>query len=52
MTKQDEENKLEYMKTLTEDEKQVIKIARKCLESSFDITKSIGYIKWKTDNKL
>ena len=46
MTKQDEQNRLEYLKILTADEKQVIKIATNCMESSFDLTKSIGYIKW------
>ena len=46
MTKQEEENTLEYLKILNADEKAVIKIATKCMESSFDLTKSIGYIKW------
>jgi hypothetical protein len=52
MTIPDEEKMQEYLKTLTEDEKKVIQIAKKCLESSFDITKSIGYLKWKAKNHL
>ena len=35
-----------YLKTLSSDELKVIQIAKKCLESSFDISKSVGYQKW------
>ena len=52
MTIRDEQQMQEYLKTLTDDEKQVIQIAKKCLESSFDITKSIGYLEWKAINNL
>lgn len=37
----------EYIKQMTEQEKLVLKIAQNHLESSFDITKSIGFIQWK-----
>lgn len=52
MTTKEEENVQSYMETLTDDEKSVIKIAKKTLESSFDISKSIGYLKWKAKNNL
>ena len=52
MSNQEEEHSNAYLKTLTEDEKLVIKIATKCLQSSFDITKSIGYLSWKAKNVL
>ena len=35
-----------YLKTLSSDELKVIQIAKKCLDSSFDISKSVGYQKW------
>jgi len=38
----------EYMKTLTEMERITLEIAKKHLGSSFDITKSNGFIKFKT----
>ena len=41
-----------YLKTLSSDEIKVVEIAKKCLESSFDISKSVGYIKWLKNNKL
>tara|TARA_B100000925_G_C21863443_1_gene410996 strand:- start:332 stop:511 length:180 start_codon:yes stop_codon:yes gene_type:complete len=36
----------EYKESLTEQEKLVLSIASEHLESSFDIEKSIGYLKW------
>lgn len=50
MSTEDNKYSEEYIKTLTDDEKLVINIATKTLESSFDITKSIGFIKWKQKN--
>jgi len=37
----------EYFKILTDKEKKALEIAKKQLGSSFDIYKSIGFIKWK-----
>ena len=37
----------EYKKGLTQQERMVMKIAEEHLETSFDITKSIGYLEWK-----
>ena len=36
----------EYIETLNENEKKALEIAKKNLNSSFDIEKSIGYLKW------
>ena len=41
----------EYKESLTEQEKLVLNIASEHLESSFDIEKSIGYLKWLEDYK-
>tara|TARA_B100000401_G_C52468578_1_gene560034 strand:+ start:449 stop:628 length:180 start_codon:yes stop_codon:yes gene_type:complete len=41
----------EYKESLTEQEKLVLNIAIEHLESSFDIEKSIGYLKWLEDYK-
>ena len=38
---------LEYIQSLTEQEKQTLQIAYDHLETSFNIYKSIGYLKWK-----
>jgi len=47
-----EENKYkEFMDSLNEKEKIALNIAKKMLESSFDIEKSIVYIKWKKNQK-
>ena len=40
-----------YIETFTEHEISVFKIAIDHLGTSFNIEKSIGYIKWKKDNK-
>jgi len=40
-----------YIKQMTEQEKLVLKIAESHLESSFDITKSIGFIEWKKNTE-
>ena len=40
-----------YKKQLTPQEKIAFKIAEKQLESSFDIKKTIGYLKWVESNK-
>jgi hypothetical protein len=36
----------EYEVQLTEQEKKALEIARRCLESSFDMSKSVGFQKW------
>ena len=40
----------EYVKSLTDEESKTLEIARDHLESSFNLRKSIGFIKWK-ENK-
>jgi len=40
----------EYIKTLTPDEKKALEIAKHHLNTSFSLEKSIGYIKFKTDD--
>ena len=40
-----------YIETLTEQEKEVLKIAITMLGSSFDIKKSSGFLKWKILNE-
>jgi len=40
----------EYVKSLTDEESKTLEIARDHLESSFNMRKSIGFIKWK-ENK-
>jgi hypothetical protein len=40
----------EYVKSLTNEESKTLEIARDHLESSFNMRKSIGFIKWK-ENK-
>tara|TARA_Y100000768_G_scaffold287325_2_gene221600 strand:+ start:1070 stop:1243 length:174 start_codon:yes stop_codon:yes gene_type:complete len=49
----DEEKTLitEYISQLSDVEKKVLIIAQEHLESSFNITKSIGYIKWLSNYK-
>lgn len=39
-----------YKKTMSIQELLVLKIAEEHLETSFDIIKSIGFIKWKNNN--
>jgi hypothetical protein len=46
---QSEEEK-EYLNSLTDEESKTLEIARDHLESSFNLRKSIGFIKWK-ENK-
>ena len=41
----------EYIKSLNAQEKQALEIAKDHLGSSFNITKSIGFIKWKEKTK-
>ena len=36
----------QYEDQLTEIEKKALEIARRCLESSFDMTKTLGFQKW------
>jgi len=45
----DTENKSieEYLKSLNEQERKTLEIAKDHLETSFNIIKSIGYITWK-----
>ena len=40
-----------YLKSLNDKEKISIEIAKKILEDSFEIEKSIGYIEWIKNNK-
>ena len=40
----------EYIKSLSEDEKKVLQIAKDELETSFSIQKSIGFKKWIQKN--
>ena len=44
------EEEQEYVKSLTNEESKTLEIARDHLESSFNMRKSIGFIKWK-ENK-
>lgn len=41
-----------YLDSLTDIEKQAYEIAKEHLGSSFNITKSIGFLKWIKKNKL
>jgi hypothetical protein len=42
----------EYKKGLTQQERMVMKIAEEHLETSFDITKNIGYLEWKKTRSM
>jgi len=42
----------EYIETLTEKEHKAYEIAVSHLGSSFDLSKSSGFIKWKKENAL
>ena len=42
----------EYISTLSVLELQVLKIAKKNLETSFDIRKSIGFISWMKKKEI
>jgi hypothetical protein len=44
------EEEKEYLNSLTDEESKTLEIARDHLESSFNLRKSIGFIKWK-ENK-
>lgn len=46
-TEEDEDMK-RYIEQLSPQEKKVLEIARDHLETSFNIAKSIGYMKWKS----
>jgi hypothetical protein len=53
LTKPNEQSYLEqYIKSLNEKELKAYQIAMDHLGMSFQIEKSIGYLAWKTDNKL
>ena len=41
----------EYLNTLTEKERQGYEIAKSHLGMSFDLSKSLGFIEWKKQNK-
>jgi len=43
---------LQYIEQMTPNEKKVYKIASESLKSSFDIEKSIGFIKFKQQHKI
>ena len=40
----------DYIKTLTDKERIALNKARELLKDSFNIEKSIGFIRWKTKN--
>ena len=42
----------EYISEMNEQEKIVLAIAKEHLESSYDVEKSIGFIKWKSQREL
>ena len=42
----------EYEDQLTEQEKKALEIAQRCLESSFDMSKTLGFQKWLNDKNL
>ena len=47
-----EDDSLEkYIESLTDKEKKVLEIAKEYLETSFNLKKSIGFIKWLKKNK-
>ena len=46
MPKSTEELCNEYENQLTEQEKKALEIAKRCLESSFDMEKTIGFQEW------
>ena len=51
--KSDESKKVKkYVKSLSKKEKIAYAIAKEDLQSSFDITKSIGFLSWKKKNKV
>jgi|UniRef100_A0A6C0CKS8 transcriptional regulator CtsR len=45
-----EESIKAYLKSLNEQEKKTLEIAKDHLGTSFNINKSIGYIAWKSKN--
>ena len=49
----DTENKSieQYLKSLNEQERKTLEIAKDHLRTSFNIRRSIGYITWKTNQK-
>lgn len=40
---------MEYLESLTDHERKTFQIAQEHLETSFNIYKSIGFLKWKSD---
>jgi hypothetical protein len=50
--KMNENNAEEYLKTLNEKEKKAIDIARDCLNSSFNLYKSLGFLKWLEEKNI
>lgn len=40
-----------YLKTLSEDEKYALEIAKKYLGSTYDLVKSNGFLNWKAQQK-
>ena len=42
----------QYIENLSVKEKIAYKIAKEDLQSSFDMTKSIGFLSWKKKNKV
>lgn len=43
-------NKEKYIQQLTEQEKEVLKLAKEILQSSFTVEKSIGFLEWQKNN--
>ena len=51
--KQNEKQNIEqYISTFSSMEKRAFEIAKKNLESSFDIEKSIGFCEWKKEKEI
>jgi hypothetical protein len=42
----------QYLASLTSKEKLVYELAKKCLGSSFDLQKSIGFLRWIKNNNF
>jgi hypothetical protein len=50
-TQEESKQTEEFLKTMTDIQKQALSIAKDHLGTSFDISKSNGYKKWEQDNK-
>jgi hypothetical protein len=50
-TQEESKQTEEFLKTMTDIQKQALSIAKDHLGTPFDISKSNGYKKWEQDNK-